>query len=205
MSAALAEMLTSELALSDDLAVVPREAITRLRRELGIGGESELAADALERLQRALGVDRVVSGSYLATDSDRVRLDVRVWDDSAPAGFQALVETGSGDRLLDVVSSTGQRLRSMLGAGEPATGTPAAGDRSQELAATRHYVEGLELLRRQDASGARRLFEQSIAERPEQPLALLALSEAWALLGYEARAVAAAARASALDADAPRE
>jgi hypothetical protein len=102
---ALTEMLTAELAAGGGLQVVSRERTAR--------------------------AGRAVKGSYLLFGDGgrrRIRLDVRIL--AMPTGdtVASAVEVGREPELLDLVTRTGRRLRSLLPAlGEGSREAPAAG------------------------------------------------------------------------------
>src|SRR5262249_52277153 len=60
---------------------------------------------------------------------------------------------------------------------------------------TRLYAEGLAKLRLFDARAARELLEQAVAADPNYPLARVALADAWAAQGYDAKAATEAKNA----------
>jgi tetratricopeptide (TPR) repeat protein len=73
------------------------------------------------------------------------------------------------------------------------------------LEAARLYSEGLARLEKLDALAARDLLEKAIAADPNHALSHSGLAQAWAALGYDAKAVEEAKRALDLSANLPRE
>ena len=209
LSTALSEMLSSELTGGGRLRVVPGESVARAQADLALGGTESLAADSLQRLRGALAVDVVVLGSYFAPGTDsggRVRLDLRVQDALTGETVHSLIENGTEAELPALVSRCGQQLRGALGAGSAtsAEGTLQAAF-GQDPRATRLYSEGLALLRQHEAGAARdKLLEATVAD-PRHALAQSALADAWARLGYQERARAAAQKALDLAGGLPRE
>lgn len=206
LAQALPEMLTTELAAAKELRVIPGENVARA----GLNGKAgDLDAAALERAHETLGSDLVVVGSYLklqGREGDRLRLDLRVL--RAPGGetLTSLAELGTEPELFELVSRAGARLRDALGVSalppQQARATRALLPASPRAA--RLYAEGLGRLRAFDAAEARRLLEQAASADPSSAVIRSALSQSWAALGHDARALADARRAVDLSRSLPR-
>jgi TolB-like protein len=191
LSTALAEMLEAELRAGGALRVVPGERVARMTSDLSLPAADRLSRDRLQRVRAHLGVDMVVTGSYLARGG-ALRVDLRVQDASSGETLASASVQGTVEGLLDVVSRTGSRLREGLSVTE-------AGDAGQLRAAevgtpeaARLYAEGLERLRAFDAAGARERLERAVELAPDHPLLRVALARAWAALGEGAQARAQA-------------
>lgn len=208
VSTALAEMLATELASAPGLRVIAGETVALMKRDLSLVATESLAPETLQRIGASLGADLVVVGSYLADDgADRavLRLDLKLQDTASGEMVSGLAEIGSLDRLADLVAAAGVRLRERLGAPPPdRSWTPAASHLPEDPEAVRLYAEGLGKLRRFEAAAARDLLLAAVEREPHQPLAHLALAEAWAALGHDAQALEAAGRAGSQVEDLPR-
>ena len=197
LSTALAEMLTTELGGGGQLRLVATDTVARAERDAQVVPDGP-ATDRLADVQRALGVDYVVVGSFAVSGpaaTRAVRLDVQVLPTSGEA--IAVAQTGRESDLFALVSGTGQALRQRVGVDEP-TADAAKTIRAatpQSIEATRLYAEGLERLRALDAVAARDLLERAASQEPQSALIQMALAAAWTALGYDARAGAAAQRA----------
>jgi tetratricopeptide (TPR) repeat protein/tRNA A-37 threonylcarbamoyl transferase component Bud32 len=200
ISSALAETLRTEMGAGGKLRAVPGETVERVKVEQRIADADSLAPDTLARLRAGTSADVVVLGAYLAPGKDaggEVRLDVKVQDTASGETLVSLSETGSEAGIVELVAKTGARLRETLGAGTltaveqtaARAALPSAGD------ATRLYAEGLAKLRLYDARAARELLERAVAADPNYPLARVALADAWAAQGYDAKAADEAKRA----------
>jgi len=210
LSTALAEMFRTELAAAGQLRLIAGENVARLAVELSLGEPDTLAPDTLSRIRANLGTDLVVSGSYLTLGvpgGGKIRLDLRVQDAASGETVASFREEGVEADLFELVGRAGGQLRGRLGL----TGaTPAQREAVQaalpsDPEAVRLYAEGLSRLRRFDALGGRDLLEQAAAREPDQPVIHAALAEAWAALGYDARAQAAAKKAVGLSGSLDRE
>lgn len=208
LSSALAAMLTTELAISGRLRAVPEAAVAGLRDELSLGGE--LDAVDRRRLQRALGADFSVVGSFVGStgsDDTPLRLDLRVLGSGSDEILAAAVVTGASGDLADTVLMAGLRLRQELGLGDDLAneqrlaGTPGP----INPAAARPYYEGLHALRRLDPLRAKDLLERSLEADADNPLAHAAMAQVWSALGHDPRAAESARRALALSESLPRE
>jgi tetratricopeptide (TPR) repeat protein len=211
LSTALSETLGMELAVGEKYRLVPGEDVARSKMELRLRETDGLAKDTLQKLRLQLGADLVVLGSYLdmgKAGGGRVRFDLRVQDVASGEQMASIIEEGTEEQVLDLVSRMGARLRDRLGvsdlrlnetSGRPGLSLPA----NQE--ALRLFSEGVARLRDLDALEARKLLERAVAADGSYFPARVALSEAWSLLGYERKALDEAKQATKLAADAPRE
>jgi tetratricopeptide (TPR) repeat protein len=209
LSTAFAEMLTTELGAGESLRTIPGENVGRMKVELALDESDTYGADTLRRIQRNLGTDLIVYGSYSTigqAPDDSIRIDIRLQDVREAASMMVVSETARADELFVLVSRAGQRLRALL-AIDPSPADVDSLRASQPASAegARLYAEGVDRLRRFDAQGARTALEQAIEKDPGFPLAHAALGSAWASLGYDVRASEAARRAFELSARLPRE
>src|SRR6185436_11506985 len=94
-----------------------------------------------------------------------------------------------------------------LGVGALSSGDAAIVQASlpQTPAAARLYAEGLQKLRVYDHLAARTQFEKALQADPSSPLAYAGLAAAWAALGYDTQAGAAASKAFEQSAKLSRE
>ena len=171
LATALSEMLTSELAAGQKLRAIPGEDVARMRVELQVPETDSLAKATLARIHANLGTDLVVSGSYLAAGGRELRLDVRVQEARAGETISTVVETGTRDELLALVSQAGRQVREALGLGG-LTAAQAGELRAAQPAnpeAARLYAAGLARLRAFDALAARELLQKAVARRPGVP------------------------------------
>jgi DNA-binding winged helix-turn-helix (wHTH) protein/tetratricopeptide (TPR) repeat protein len=209
LAMALAEMVGADLAAGEALRLVPGADAMRFAGTLP-PGPGALSRDGLDAARRQLDADYVVKGSYVALpgpQGEALRLDVLVQSTASGETAATASETGASHRLFALVDGAAARLRAALGVGpQTATASEAAAAAAlpAQPEAARFYAEGLELLRRYDALGARRLLERAIAIEPRFPLAHVALGQTMAALGYDAAAVAEAKQALALAGRLPR-
>ncbi len=207
---ALSEMLTTELAVGEQLRLIPVEIAARLSGDPGSSAAAGLDRQALARLGTNLGADLVLSGSYAAfgpRDRRQIRLDVRLQNAGRGETVATLAETGGEADLFALVSSAGARLRRDLGIAETPQGEVSRARAAFPLdpQATRLYAEGLAALRVFDAVAARPLLEKAAALDPKHPQTHAALAAAWSALGYDTKASAEARRAFELSTGLSRE
>src|SRR6202035_4583553 len=159
LSAALAEMLSTELGAGKDLRVVAGENVARMKVELNLGESDSLARDTLARIRTLLGTDYVVLGSYVALDGKagrQIRLDLRLQDAAAGETTSAVAVSGTETELFDLVARAGTRLRGDLGGSAAATDSGALrASLPASPEAARLYAEGLTRLRLLDPPAAR--------------------------------------------------
>jgi tetratricopeptide (TPR) repeat protein len=197
IAAALAEMLTSEIAAGGEVRAVPGESVARARRDLGITAGETLAEPTLARLRRILGADYVLLGNYVALGGEPspLRFDLRL-QSTTGAPERTFSFEGEAGAIFDLARSAGLELRRALGvAGRSAPLPDVAAVLPTNAEAVRLYAEGLEALRSYETAGARELLERAVAADPAFPLARAALAEALVDLGYDEEAARAAAEA----------
>ena len=209
-STAFSEMLRTELAAGDQLRIVEGETVDRMKSDLHLAETDSLARDSLQRIQKMVGADYVLLGSFTELGKDaggQIRLDLRVQDTRSGDTLASVAETGTVDRMFDLVSRAGASVRPKLGA--PPVSTEEAGGVRAMLPsnpeAARLYSQALAKLRVFDAMAARDLLRSSIAVEPYFAPAHSSLAAAWKMLGYEKDAKEEAQKAFKLASNLPRE
>jgi DNA-binding winged helix-turn-helix (wHTH) protein/tetratricopeptide (TPR) repeat protein/TolB-like protein len=200
LAPALSETLITELTAGQSLRVLSGENVARARRALALPYSESGEGYDLARVRSFLGADLAVVGSYafLGSGADpQIRLTVRVLKLPEGVAVTSLVETGTESGLFDLVSRTGKDLRRNLGLAElsPEEARAAQALHPASPDAARLYTQGLALLRSYDILAARDRLVQAAQADPGSPLIHSALSQAWAQLGYDARARAEAQKA----------
>jgi eukaryotic-like serine/threonine-protein kinase len=198
VSTALSEMLATELGAGEKLRTVPVETVARTKVDLSLTDTDSLAADTLARLQKNLGSDFFVLGSYLDLgNGGQIRVELRLQDLARGETVATISETGTETSLADLVSLAARRLRQQLGVADisqfDATGIRASVPSNPE--AMRFYAEGLAKLRAFDALRGRDLLLRAVAADPSYPLAHASLARAWMTLGYDQNALSEAKKA----------
>jgi tetratricopeptide (TPR) repeat protein len=210
LSTALSEMLTTELAASEKLRVLPGERVARLKSDLRLSDADSFAGDTLERIRSSAGADMVVIGAYTALGEPgkrQIRLDLKLQDTSAGETVASIQQTGTEAELFALVSGVGSSLRERLALGERSEAEARAVRASLPATpeATRAYSEGLDRLRVFDHLGARERLREAVALDPNYPLAHAALADVWYQLSYERNAVDEAKKAFELSTNLTRE
>jgi len=181
-----------------------------MKSDLHLAETDSLARDSLQRIQKMVGADYVLLGSFTELGKDaggQIRLDLRVQDTRSGDTLASVAETGTVDRMFDLVSRAGASVRPKLGA--PPVSTEEAGGVRAMLPsnpeAARLYSQALAKLRVFDAMAARDLLRSSIAVEPYFAPAHSSLAAAWKMLGYEKDAKEEAQKAFKLASNLPRE
>lgn len=193
LSTALSEILTTELAVGEELRLIPNEIVARAKIDLNLPDAESIAPETLEKVRKSLGNDFVILGSYLDSGTEgvgQIRLDVRIQDAANGTAIAAVSETGDEAQIVDLVSRAGSRLRERLGLSK------VSSLESQQVEASvasnpetiRLYSQGLAKLRAFDALSAESLLTRAVAADPPYPLAHSALATVWLALGYDSKA-----------------
>jgi eukaryotic-like serine/threonine-protein kinase len=210
LAPALAEMLTTELGAGANVRMVSGENVARARQALSLPYSESGQSYDLERLRSFLGADLVVVGSYVYMGSagDRkIRLDIRILRLPEGLAVASVAETGTEAGLIDLVERTGVKLRRAMGLSDlsPEVAREAQAQHPANPEAARLYTQGLARLRTLDFLTARNFLLEAAKADPKSALIHSALAQAWADLGYDARAVEEANKARALAGSLSRE
>ena len=190
LSAALSEMLSTELAGGEKLRLVSGEEVANLRLASPWPQVDTLDPATTSRIGTALNSDLLILGSYTAMEKPEhgnLRLDMRVQDARTGEILMETAQTGDRQNLFQLVSALGAKLRKRLGV--PPLEEP---DRANVMAslpsnpeAARPYALGVEKLREFDALAAKDLLKRVCDIEPKFALAHAMLARAWSQLGYE--------------------
>lgn len=193
LAAALSELLRSEVAAGGKLRAVSDTKVDQMTADLSLGNELAVTPDLLIKIRRNLAIDLVLSGSYLCTgpESDpRIRLNIEILDTQTGDAVASLIENDDLSHLIDLITHTGAAVRDKLGEHELtlAEATRLKSLRPDHVSAVRLYAEGMLRMRAFDAKGAQRFFKDAIDIDPNYARAHMGLADAWAILGYQAKA-----------------
>jgi len=209
LSTAFSEMLSTELAAGGRMRVVSGEDVARARKDLDLEEVHAFSAQTLAKLRKNLGVDYVVTGSYLEVGPEggnQLRLDARLQNVLTGETVTSLPETGTESKLIELLSKTGADLRATLRIGNVVGSevTKAAATIPHDPMAARLYAEGLAELRQFNPAGARDLLLKAAAAEPEHPLIHAELAQAWSQLGNDEKSRSEARQAASLAGQLPQ-
>ena len=209
LSTVFSEMLSTELAAGGRLRVVSGEDVARARKDLDLQEVHAFSTQTLAKLRKNLGVDYVVTGSYLEVGpegANQLRLDARLQNADTGETLTSLPETGTESKLIELLSKTGADLRATLRIGNVGESevTKAAATIPHDPVAARLYAEGLAELRRLNPAGARDLLLKAAAAEPDHPLIHAELAQAWSQLGNDEKSRAEARQAASLAGQLPQ-
>ena len=202
VSTALSEELSNELAVGQQLRVVPEESVARAKQDLSLPQTAPLENEALSKIRNRLAADIVVTGSYLHV-GNRLRVDVQVKNATSEDTIATLSDTANEEQMLELVSRIGGTLRAKCGVVQLTSSQLRTfkAVQTSNPAAAHFYAEGLDKLRSFDALGAKSSFERAIDADSSYALAHSALASTWLQLGYNAKAKVEAAKAVELGKD----
>lgn len=189
MGGAVAEVLRYELSGAGRLRLVPGETVARMGQELSLERKADYGSETLAAIGANLGVEWVVAGAYLpvtGSESGELLLQAQVRRTADAAVIAWAQETCTPEELAPGATRLARALQASLGVSVSA-GDPA-GLWMPDAHTLRLYSQALELLRREEAQGARALLEEALPRSPENSLIHDALSTAYGLLGFDALA-----------------
>lgn len=209
LSIAIAQMLTTELASGEKVRIIPAETVARAKVDLRLKEKDGYPQETLRALRTDLGSDYIVAGSYVVMgdkQSGQVRLDLRLQETISGETLASVAVSGQQAEIFDLVVRAGREMRTKLGATVPPEGDvdwrtvlPSNPE------AARLYSQGLAHLHIFENLAASEALTRSVTIEPNFALGHAALAEAWAALGYDARAVASAQKAQALSNSLPED
>ena len=206
MSAALSEMLATELAATERVRLVSSETVTQVRNDLKLPDAQTYPREVLDRLRANLKVDYFVTGSYLSPADNSLRVYVRLQDAKSAQIVAASTGDGGATQLPSLVSeSVDDLLRAADWKDVAQSRTKSALVTYANPESARLHAEGIERLRRFDTLGAQEFFAKAVAADPKNPLAHSSLSGTFSILGYEEKARNEALLAYNLSSGLPRE
>jgi serine/threonine protein kinase/tetratricopeptide (TPR) repeat protein len=196
LSSALAEMMSSELASSRQLRVIPSENVAVAFKELGLAGQNAPEPRMLKKISPRVGADLFLIGSFAVLgDEKQLRVNIRLEDAANGEAIANVAETGEQAKLFELVSRLGMRLRRELGVVSPELDPTALASFPVNPEAARLFSEGLALSRSFEPMAATKSLEEAAQIAPNNPRILSALAQAYTDLGQEKRAREAARRA----------
>jgi tetratricopeptide (TPR) repeat protein/TolB-like protein len=191
LSVALSQMLATELSGIAGVRILPAENVASMKVDLALSDADSLGSQTLARIRAHSGADLVVLGSYMSaghTDAP-LRVDLRMQDTAVGETLASFAETGTEAGLTGLVGRCGLRLRALLRGGAPESrGIPRRAALPASPEAARSYAQGLQKLNIFDPRGAIGEFEHAVQVEPGFAMARVRLSEAWSMLGYDAKA-----------------
>jgi len=206
LATGLAEMLSTELAESASLRVVPGATVARMRKELAIAPSESLEPAVLASVRALLGCDFLASGSYITLpgpDGGNIRIELALRDAASGTVLDSANFNGPRSALFDLITDAGTDIRQRLGAEQPdekRVNTLPTDPKAAQL-----YAQALERLRSSEPLVARDLLREAVRHEPDNALLHAALSSAWEALGYQQEARASAARSFQLAGKLDRE
>lgn len=202
LGSAMAEMLATEITIGGRLHTLPDELVRPACADLARPEVGGYAPASLAKLQQRLGAHYVLSGAYLvsgAVDAPQLRLDLAVQDTRSGNTVVTLSRVGSMDRLPQLIARIGADMRSNLGLQPVAPDVLKLASDIQPPTAevARHIGIALDALREHDPARARDELLQAVAQAPGYAPAYMHLAQAWSMLGYRSKALAASGQALA--------
>lgn len=187
ISAALTEMLSTELAVGEKLLVISGEEVARSKRELSLDFTDSFSKETLLKVRKNLPADYVVIGAYyVPPDEKQIRLDLNIQKTESGEIAARFTETRNDLDLLGLILAAGSSLRQSLGI-VPLNAqqiNSAISTLSSNPDAMRFYSEGISRLRELDRRGARDFFLMAVKADPKFSLAYSGLSQSWLELGF---------------------
>jgi len=206
LAPAVSELVSAELAQTDELELVSREEVARAVAELELPPSESYGTASLLGLGRSLTVEYVVAGSIVVVPGEPERVQVNARLQRADTGRTLAVVTRSGTttHLIEVAGAASEGLRAALGFAPRTDGAPRAqAQLPSSPEARRAYVEAGEAFLRSEMDLARARFEAATRHAPDFALGWLGLARTLLWQGEETRARAAAERAFQLAAELP--
>jgi DNA-binding winged helix-turn-helix (wHTH) protein/tetratricopeptide (TPR) repeat protein/TolB-like protein len=210
LNPALRDMLATELTATADLQVVPEELVRDAGKDLPPPGALGFSSQALARLRTRLRADYVISGTFRTSgtaDDRTLRVDLALQDARSGALVAAVANQGPQSAVRGIVTDLATELRRKLGIAVPGAEAVQFISKAQPptTEVARHVGIAVDALDHFDAARARDESLEAVALAPGYAPAYVCLAKAWAALGYDQKARAAAEQARLNSAALPPE
>jgi tetratricopeptide (TPR) repeat protein len=205
LGVSLADLITSNLGQSARLRLVPAAHIAQLRRDLGLGPNTELDQTTARRFRDFSGADNVVSGR-IARVGNQIQITAAMFGDSgAPMSLNQVAS--SDNDLFKVAQEIAATIHGNLALESSAIAelqATASKPSTQSVQALRYYSEGQALALDGNNVDAAQRFEASTKADPQFALAYSKLGQSLAALGKWSEASRASQRGIDLGSNLPQ-
>lgn len=163
----LADMLITDLAVSDELVIVERARLEAVVNELRLQHSAWADKASAQRLGKGLGAAYLLTGAFIV-DAKTMRIDVRVVDVASGAVVLTTKAAGTLDDFFAIEQQLASSLLDGLGAKLTLLAKKRIGAGSTtSFEAFQHYCRSLEARDRHDESGERDALAKALAADPE--------------------------------------
>ena len=201
LGTSVSEVLTTDLGETVHVRTVAPTRVHQVLGDLGIDRNKAFSATDLARIAEFTSARSILWGRWLKLGDD-IRIDATLQDLDRQQTTQLTVNAANQAALLDAIARLAADVRQALAEGSDAALTElkstAWRPSTRSFQALRLYNEGQQLVRDGNHQGAQKLFEAAMQEDPSFALAVSALAETYANLGYDAQATQHSRRAFAL-------
>jgi len=191
LGTSLSEVLATDLGETAQIRAIPSVRLREVLRDLRIDPNASLSPADLARIADFASAKTILWGQYVKF-GEEIRIDATLQDLAQEKTTPLKATAANQAGLLAAVGQLAGSVQQALAAGssDVLSELKASAWRpsTQSFEALRLYNEGLGLSRSDNQQGAAKSFEAAIAEDANFALAYSALAEAYAKLGYDARA-----------------
>lgn len=167
LQVALADMMTTDLALVRGLTVLERARVQALLTEMALTEAGYVDPATGARAGRMLRAEHVVQGVFTTLGEEALRIDAAVLDPRAARARSQLTNEGRLQALFDVEKQVVFRVLDVLGIEiTPAEREAITENRTENLLAFLAYGRGLQALDRGDYAQAAAFFQQAVQLDP---------------------------------------
>ncbi len=183
LQVALADMMTTDLALSGGLTVLERAQVQGLVTEMALSEAGYTAPETGARAGRMLRAEHVIQGAVAALPEDTIRMDSDVLNTGRVESAGDATAQASMEGLFDIEKETVFRILDILGVEVTAAEREAIGqNRAANLLAFLAYGQGLQALDEGNFADAQRFFSEALQADPGFTAAQTARTEAEGLV-----------------------
>jgi eukaryotic-like serine/threonine-protein kinase len=178
LATAVRELVTAELDQSRVIAPMPRQQVSEVMREAGLGDTASLTPALARELAVRSSVRTILSGSVLPVASGRYSIVVRVADADSGRTLATVTGAASDQDLIPTVENVARDIRQKLGEQESVlrSNKPLVRVATPSFAAYRKYVEAMTLSMGGQLAASNRLLQDAVALDT-------GFASAWGLIG----------------------
>jgi serine/threonine protein kinase/Flp pilus assembly protein TadD len=207
LGSSMAEMLSTDVGQSASVRVVSEDRVEQVLKDLKVTPQSELDSNTIKQVANQSNADTVVWGRYEQM-GDRIRVDGMVQDFKSGTSKTVNAEAANDKELLSTIDGLAAQIRQNLAVSsslQKQLQAQAFKPSTTSIAALREYDQGMQDARNGNYSKATTHFESALHEDSTFALAYAKLSQAYAQIGQDDEAEAAARKGVSLSGQLPAQ
>lgn len=174
----LADMLLTDLSLSDELQIVEREELEKIIEEQKFSLSGLADEDQSIEIGKLLSAEIILTGSFIAA-GDTLRVDAKLLDSETGALKTAVKAEGPADRILEIENEIAKNIYTGLSLEIPEA---IAAKKNAPVSAVQAYYQGMMLFDNKEYAAAVEYYKAAAIAAPEYEKPRAGLEESYKFL-----------------------